>query len=95
MQNSPSIFISAIGIIGNALLILAYLPQFIKIIKTKKAEDISILMWAMYGVGDIFLLIYSLSIGDKITSALFIGFSLANLLLIILSIKYGKVTIKS
>lgn len=49
-----------VGIVGNALLVLAYIPQIVKLIKTKKGEDLSLMMWINYLVADILLATHAL-----------------------------------
>jgi len=79
-----------VGIIGNILLVVAYIPQIAKILKTKKAEDISIWMWINYFLGDVLLLIYSIGTGDTIFTMLFSFFTVGNFALLALTYKYGK-----
>ena len=80
----------AIGVLGNVLVLVSYLPQIHKIIVTKKAEDISLSMWWMYTLGDLLLMIYSIATGDAIFTALFTVFSIENIVVLYLAIKYGK-----
>ncbi len=86
---SPGL-IQAIGIVGNVLLVSAYLPQIHKTIKTKKAEDLSLLMWLAYFVGDVLLLVYSIATNDAIFTALFTLFTIGNFVLLTLTLKYSK-----
>ena len=86
--------ITGLGVVGNILVVLSYLPQIRKTIVTKSAEDISLGMWALVLLGDICLLIYSISTGDSIFTALFTLFTVENLVLFYLALKYGKVKIK-
>jgi len=79
-----------IGIVGNALLVVAYIPQIVKIIKTKKAEDLSIWMWIAYFVGDTLLLIYAITTNDTIFTMLFSFFTVGNFALLGLTYKYGN-----
>lgn len=79
-----------IGIAGNVLLVAAYIPQILKIVKTKKAEDISTLMWLAYFIGDILLLVYSIETDEPIFVMLFTLFTIGNLALFYLSIRYNK-----
>jgi MtN3 and saliva related transmembrane protein len=80
----------AIGIVGNVLVLVSYLPQIRKIIVTKSAEDLSLGMWWMYTLGDLLLMIYSIALGDAIFTALFTVFSVENIVVLYLAIKYGK-----
>lgn len=82
--------ITGLGVVGNILLAGAYIPQIHKIIVTKSAEDLSLLMWLAYFIGDVLLLIYSILTGDTIFTALFTLFSIANFTILALTVKYGK-----
>jgi len=76
------------GILANILLVGAYIPQYIKILKTKKGEDISIMMWLVIVTGDICSVIYAYSRQDFIFTALFALFIIENFILIALAAKY-------
>ena len=86
----PQNTLSALGIIGNILLVLAYLPQIKKLIVTKKAEDISIWMWIITFFGDLALLVYALMINDSIFTALFTLFMVENIVILYLTAKFSK-----
>ena len=92
-MNGPSLEI--LGIIGNALMVLGYFPQIKKIIVTRKAEDISLLTWIGYLTGDLCLLAYALFTSDWVFVSLFSLFTVGNVTLIALTIKYGKVRLPS
>lgn len=83
--------ITSLGVIGNILVVVSYLPQIRKIIVTKSAEDLSLGMWALYVLGDICLLVYSIAVEDVIFTALFTLFTVENLVVFYLALKYGKV----
>jgi MtN3 and saliva related transmembrane protein len=78
------------GIIGNALLTIAYIPQIMKLVKTKKGEDLSLLMWICYLVGDLFLATYAVYTRDLIFFTLFTLFTFFNIIVLYLTIKYSK-----
>ena len=79
-----------IGIIGNALLVIAYIPQILKLIKTKRGEDLSLGMWICYLAGDLLLAIYSVYTLDYIFCSLFILFTIFNVIVLGLTLKYSK-----
>ncbi len=79
-----------LGIIGNVILVASYLPQIKKIIVTKQAEDLSILMWFFIVLGDACLMVYSILTNDSIFTALFTLFTVENGILLFLTYKYGK-----
>ena len=76
------------GILANILLVGSYIPQYIKILKTKKGEDISIMMWLVIVTGDVFSVIYAMSRQDYIFTALFCLFIFENFILIYLAYKF-------
>lgn len=84
------LFMQIIGIIGNALLALAYVPQILKLVKTKKGEDLSLLMWINYLVGDILLAAYAYYTKDMIFGTLFTLFTVFNIVVLALTLKYSK-----
>jgi MtN3 and saliva related transmembrane protein len=49
-------------VIANALCLCAVLPQILKIIKTKSAKDLSIIMILMYTVANILFIVFGLLI---------------------------------
>ena len=52
----PNIF----GFIAAALTTIAFLPQVIKTLRTKKAEDVSIVMLLMFITGLLFWIVYAI-----------------------------------
>jgi MtN3 and saliva related transmembrane protein len=86
-----STFITGLGIAGNFVVVASYFPQIQKIIVTKKSEDISLPMWALYVLGDLMLLIYSIATNDTIFTMLFILFTIENIVVLYLAFKYAKV----
>jgi len=53
-----------IGILAAILTTLAGLPQLIKLIKTKKSDDLSLTMVLMFVIGILLWLIYGICIVD-------------------------------
>lgn len=83
-----------LGVTGNALMVLGYVPQIRKIVITRKAEDISILTWLGYLTGDLCLLAYALLTNDGVFVSLFTLFTVGNVTLVVLTIKYGKIHLR-
>lgn len=81
-----------LGVIGNVLLLGAYVPQISKMLRTKKAEDVSIATWILWFLGDGCFLIYSALEKDWYSTVLFAALTIGNVLLIILTHRYGKIT---
>ncbi|MEM7819464.1 MAG: SemiSWEET family transporter [Candidatus Aenigmatarchaeota archaeon] len=53
-----------IGIIGSLLILLAWVPETYRTIKTKNAEAIDIKFLILYLLGSFILVIYSIQIND-------------------------------
>ena len=78
------------GFIAAALTTIAFLPQVIKTWRTKKAEDVSIVMLLMFITGLLFWIIYAIK-----TNALPVLFAniitfMLNLTILTLKLIYGK-----
>jgi len=54
------------GIIGGFIVVSSYLPQIIKLIKTKRSRDLSPLFLFFIMLGTLFLMIYSFYISDTL-----------------------------
>jgi len=81
--------IDIIGIIAAIIVNISFIPQFIKSWKTKKTEDISIMMYLIYTMGILLWLIYGVTIKNiPIIFSNLIGLSLL-LSVLYLKIKYG------
>lgn len=68
---------------------ISYLPQIIKLIRTKKSEDISICTWIIWVVSSLSYLVYSFLDGDFmliVSSALEFGMSI---IILVLTLKYN------
>ena len=55
---------SALGYVAATLTTLAFLPQVIKVWRTRSAEDISLVTYTMFCLGVALWLTYGLLIGD-------------------------------
>ena len=53
-----------IGILAGILCTISFLPQVIKIVKTKQAKDLSIVTFLIFSLGVFLWLIYGFLIGD-------------------------------
>lgn len=56
------IFIDIFGYVGASLTTIAFLPQVIKTIRLKKADEISLIMYILFCIGLLCWLIYGLMI---------------------------------
>ena len=78
------------GYFAAILTTLAFLPQLIKTLKTKKAEDVSLITLIMFLIGVLSWIIYGYKISSKpILIANVVTFIL-NLLILIFKIVYSK-----
>ncbi len=78
------------GYIAASLTTFAFLPQLIKILRTKSAFDVSITMLLVFIVGLIFWIIYALRINSLPVLIANIITLILNLSILILKIKYSK-----
>jgi len=79
------------GYFAALLTTLAFLPQLIKTLKTKKAEDVSLLTLIMFLTGVLSWIIYGYQISSTpILTANIITFIL-NLLILIFKIAFSKI----
>jgi MtN3 and saliva related transmembrane protein len=80
--------ITILGYIAGSLTTLAFLPQLIKVIKTRSTKDISLVMFAVICVGISLWLLY----GILINSPPIIGANIVTLIIagtiLVLKIKY-------
>lgn len=75
-----------IGIVGNALQIVAFWPQISQLYKEKDSKGVSIPAWLIWLFGDVLLFTYALYLGDPIfisLTALFVFFTAWATILII------------
>jgi uncharacterized protein with PQ loop repeat len=82
--------LQSIVIIGNILLLLAAAPQFYKIFKTKKTDDLSILTWLVQLIADLLLLFYSMNIGDTLGTMIFTIFCIEVVVMMVFIQKYKQ-----
>ena len=54
-----------IGLLAGGLTTIAFIPQVIKVWKTKSTHDISLAMFIMFWIGILFWLVYGIMIGSK------------------------------
>ena len=86
----PNFNIEFFGFFAALLTTLAFLPQLIKTLKTKKAEDVSLLTLIMFLTGVLSWIIYGYKISSTpILIANIITFIL-NLLILIFKITFSK-----
>ena len=84
------LWLQILGTAGNVILIAAYFPQIIKLIRTKKAEDVSLFSWILWFTGDSFFLAYSIIENDLYSSVLFAFYVLLGAIMLFLTYYYTK-----
>lgn len=76
---------------GSAIIdSISYIPQIIKLIKTKKSEGIAVSSWTLWCLGETLNMTYAIVLGRcelLIYSALILSMNMA---VIVLSIKYAR-----
>lgn len=81
--------IEIIGLIAGSLTTVSFLPQAIRIIKTKHTKDLSLPMYVAFVIGVAFWLIYGIMLGSiSVILANAITLVLAGMILFF-KIKYG------
>ena len=81
---------NSFGFVAAALTTIAFLPQVIKTWKTKKAEDVSIVMLLMFITGLLFWIVYAIQTNAlPVLIANIITFIL-NVTILTLKLIYGK-----
>ncbi|MCS7299911.1 MAG: SemiSWEET transporter [Spirochaetia bacterium] len=84
------VFVEAIGIIAGTLTTISFIPQLLKVVKTKSARDISLLMFIIFTTGILLWLVYGIITRSiAIILANTFTFSIA-LSILILKIKYDR-----
>jgi MtN3 and saliva related transmembrane protein len=79
-----------IGIAAGICTSTSLIPQVVKTIKEKKAEDISLVVFLVLGTGVILWIVYGIKKNDPPIIATNAFSLLVNIIMIILGIKYKK-----
>jgi MtN3 and saliva related transmembrane protein len=89
-MNVEKFFVELLGIIAGILTTVSFLPQLVKIVKSKSAKDISLLMFLIFTLGILLWLLYGIL---TLTLAIIIANSVTIILalsILILKIKYDR-----
>ena len=79
-----------VGMVAGTLTTLAFLPQVLKIYRTKSARDVSYLMFLIFSTGVLLWLIYGILIGSApIIAANVVTLGLA-VIVIVLKVRYHR-----
>ncbi len=81
---------TSIGFLAGTLTTIAFVPQLLKIRRTKSAEDISLAMFLIFSTGVFLWLVYGIMIGAwPVVAANFVTFLLAGAILY-LKLRYSS-----
>lgn len=81
-------FIDVLGLVAGTLTTIAFLPQLLKIWKSKSAQDVSLVMMSTFCIGIFLWIVYGVVIGAMpiiVTNAVTLALAL---LILILKIRY-------
>jgi len=81
---------TCLGFLAGALTSTGYLPQIVKGFRTKKMQDVSLLMPAILGVGMFLWLVYGLAREDLVIVVANIVGSSLTALLVAMKIQYDR-----
>lgn len=83
-------FLEFIGLAGGIVVVSAYLPQIIHLFKIKDSTGISFWAWLVWGIGNFLLLVYAISIRDKVYIILETLSTSSIIFILILTQKYKR-----
>ena len=85
-----SIAVETLGMIAGTLTTIAFVPQVLKIYRTKSAKDVSYLMFSIFSTGIVFWLIYGILIrSTPIIAANAVTLTLS-MIIIALKVRYHR-----
>jgi len=79
---------TVVGFVAGALTSTATFPQIVRIAKTKKVDELSLAMLVMFFVGGIIWFFYGLAIKSWPVIIVNVVFTIGNIILITLKLKY-------
>ena len=78
------------GFVGTGIIIIAYVPQVVRLARTRRAADVSIPTYLLWAAGSALLLVHAWSMRSPVFMALTIFQILACLLIIALALWFRK-----
>ena len=81
--------IQTLGLIAGGFVVFASLPQILKILRSKKANDISLPMYIILNIGTFLWLVYGIATQQVSIIITNVILQLFNLTILFLKIKYG------
>jgi len=82
-------YVQILGLIAGGFVVFASLPQILKIIKTKRTNDISLPMYIALNIGTFLWLMYGLLTQQMALIITNVIFQIFNLSILFLKIKHG------
>ncbi|MBI2613821.1 MAG: hypothetical protein HYW62_03535 [Candidatus Levybacteria bacterium] len=82
-------FITVLGLVAGGFVVIASLPQIIKIITSKKTSDISLQMYILLNIGTFLWVVYGLITNQVAILIPNIIFQAFNLSILFLKLKHG------
>ena len=78
------------GFVGTGIIIIAYIPQFVRIARTRHAADVSIPTYLLWAAGSALLLVHAMGMGSAVFTVLTLFQIVACLLIIALALWFKK-----
>lgn len=83
-------FLELVGLAGGIVVVTAYLPQIIHLFKVKDSTGISFWAWLVWGIGNLLLLVYAISIRDRVYTILETLSTSSIIFILVLTQKYKR-----
>ncbi len=78
------------GAVGTGMVIIAYVPQFVRIARTRHAAGVSIPTYLLWAAGSALLLVHAMGMGSAVFAVLTIFQIVACLLIIALALWFRE-----
>lgn len=78
------------GAVGTGIVIVAYVPQFVRIARTRHAADVSVPTYLLWAAGSALLLVSAMGMGSAVFTVLTLFQIIACLLIVALSLWFRK-----
>jgi MtN3 and saliva related transmembrane protein len=85
-----SLVVETLGMVAGTLTTIAFVPQVLKIYRTKSAKDVSYLMFSIFSTGIVFWLIYGILIRSTPIIAANVVTLTLSVIIIVLKIRYHR-----
>lgn len=86
------VFVEILGIAAGALTTISFVPQLLKVVKTKSAKDLSLFMFILFTTGILLWLIYGIIISAVAVIIANAFTFLIALSILVLKVKYDKMS---